>query len=112
VSCRMYTSLNEGIFGFTRSMFAFFGGSGISLFLFTLFTTFGALFVWIGMSMEWALVYLALAAFMRILILTLSYQPVIISLFLSPLSHLSYLWIVIQAFRLRRTGTNTWKADL
>ncbi len=109
ISCRMYTSFKEGIFGFTRSMFAFFGGSGITLFLFTLFSTLGALFVWLGMSPEWAIVYLALAALMRILIFALSFQPVIISLFLLPLMQISFIWTVVLAFRLRKRGANTWK---
>lgn len=109
ISCRMYHSYEEGIFGFTRSMFAFFGGSGLILFLFTFFSTFGLLFVWLGMSMEWALVYLSLAALMRLLILVLSYQPIVISLFLFPLMQLSFVWIVIQAFLLKARGTNTWK---
>ena len=112
VSCRMYSSFKEGVFGFTRSMFAFFGGSGITMFLFTLFSTFGLGFVWLGMSLEWAMVYLGMTALMRILILIISYQPVIISLFLFPLMQVSFVWIVIQAFRLRRRGTNTWKGRI
>ncbi len=112
VSCRMYRSYKEGIFGLTRSMFAFFGGSGIALFLFSLFSTFGLGLVWLGMSLEWAMIYLAMTAIMRILILIMSYQPVIISLFLFPLMQVSFLRIVFRAFRLRRRGTNTWKGRI
>jgi chlorobactene glucosyltransferase len=112
VSCRMYGSYKEGIFGFTRSMFAFFGGSGIALFLFTLFSTFGLGFVWLGMSFDWAMIYLFLSLLTRILILIMSYQPVIISLFLFPLMQVSFVWIVLQAFRMRRRGTNTWKGRI
>ena len=65
VSCRMYRNFPEGIYGFTRSMFAFFGGNGITLILFTIFTTFGFLFVWFGMSWIYAMLYLFIALLLR-----------------------------------------------
>ncbi|MGW8316601.1 MAG: glycosyltransferase family 2 protein, partial [Bacteroidales bacterium] len=66
ISCRMYTNYRDAVAGFTRSMFAFFGGSRLALILFTLFTTAGVVFVWFGLSPLAALIYLALAALMRL----------------------------------------------
>lgn len=109
ISCRMYDSFRSGIAGFTRSIFAFFGGSALLMILFTLFTTFGFLLVWLGLSMHWALVYLLVSAILRTGIFILSRQAVISLLFLSPLIQFSFIWMVITSLRLRYRGENTWK---
>jgi glycosyltransferase involved in cell wall biosynthesis len=109
VSCRMYDSFRDAVFGFTRSMFAFFGGSGPALIIFTVFTTFGFWFVWEGMIPEAAWVYLMLAMMLRIFVAWMSYQPVGKLLVLSPLIHLSFIWMVIQSFKMKARGRNIWK---
>jgi chlorobactene glucosyltransferase len=109
ISCRMYDSFRSGVAGFTRSVFAFFGGSALIMILFTLFTTFGFLLVWLGLSLPWALAYLIVSAMLRMGIFRLSRQPVVSLLFLSPLIQCSFLWIVITSLRLRFRGENTWK---
>ncbi len=109
ISCRMYRSFQEGVKGFTRSMFTFFGGSGVTVLIFALFSTFGFLFVWLGISPRVALIYICMAMCMRTLIFLLSKQPVLISLLLSPLMQGSFLWILVTAFSLRTRGLNTWK---
>lgn len=109
ISCRMYRSMKEGIFGFTRSVFAFFGGSGVALAIFTLLTTFGILFVWLGMGPLYAWIYLALTILLRALVAMLSLQPVAVTTLLAPLIQLSFVWIVIRSFQLRAGGKNTWK---
>ncbi len=109
ISCRMYRNLKEGIIGFTRSVFAFFGGSGTILLLFTLFTTFGVFFVWAGMGLLYALIYLALALLLRALVAVVSVQPVLVGTLLSPLIQISFVRIVIRAFIFRARGKNVWK---
>jgi hypothetical protein len=39
----------------------------------------------------------------------MSRQPVIFLILLSPLIQLSFVWMVIQSFRMKIRGTNTWK---
>jgi chlorobactene glucosyltransferase len=109
ISCRMYEKYRDAVFGFTRSMFAFFGGSGATLLLFTIFTTLGVLFVGFGFSLVAAVIYLAVAALMRLLIHYLSRQPALLLLLLSPLIQVSFVWMVVQSFRMKIRGTNTWK---
>lgn len=109
ISCRMYTNYREAVFGFTRSMFTFFGGSGVVLFLFTLFTTLGVGFVWFGISPQAAGIYLAMAGLMRLMIHHLSRQPVLLLLLLSPLIQITFVWMVLHSFRMKIRGTNTWK---
>jgi chlorobactene glucosyltransferase len=109
VSCRMYKSFREAVFGFTRSMFAFFGGSSLTMILFTLFSSLGVVFVWLGMSANVAAIYLAMAALIRILIPVMSRQSVGRLLLLSPLIQFSFIWMVIGAFRMKFRGTHSWK---
>jgi len=112
ISCRMYRNLKEGIFGFTRSVFAFFGGSGPALILFTLLTTFGFLFVWFGMGALYTWIYIALTLILRALVAMLSLQPVLLTTILSPVIQITFVWIVIQAFLLRSKGENIWKGRI
>ena len=109
ISCRMYRNLREGIFGFTRSVFAFFGGSGLSLIFFTLLTTFGILFVWFGMGPLYGWIYLGLTILLRAFVALLSLQPVVVTTLLSPVIQITFVWIVIQSFILRSRGKNIWK---
>lgn len=109
VECRMYGNFSEGIYGFTRSMFAFFGGSGIALILYTIFTTVGFLFVWLGMSYFYAVVYLITAYLLRIIVALMSRQPALWVALLAPLLQLSFVVVVIESFRLRSVGKNIWK---
>jgi glycosyltransferase involved in cell wall biosynthesis len=109
VSCRMYSNYRDAIFGFTRSMFAFFGGSGLTMLLFTLFSTLGVGFVWLGMSAGYALLYLAMAALMRMMIHAMSRQPAGYLLLMSPLIQISFVWMVLGAYRMKFRGTHQWK---
>lgn len=109
VSCRMYSNYDEGIFGFTRSIFTFFGGSGLILFLFTLFTTFGFVFIWVALSWVLALIYLGLAFLLRLAAAAMSQQPYFSIGLLSPLKQFSFVLIVIRSFYFRYTGKNRWK---
>ena len=77
--------------------------------LFTLFSTAGVLFVWLGISPGAAVAYLGLAALMRSLVQLLSRQSGPWLLLLSPLIQGSFVWMVIQSFRMKIRGTNTWK---
>lgn len=109
IECRMYTSYFEGINGFTRSMFAFFGGSGIILILFTIFTTLGFLFVWLGISFYYSLIYLFIALLLRIIVALMSRQTVLLTALFSPVQQISFVIMVVQSFRLRSRGKNIWK---
>jgi len=109
VECRMYNNFREGIHGFTRSMFAFFGGSGIALTLFTVLTTLGFLFVWLGTTWFYAVIYLAVALLLRIIVAGMSRQPVLWIALLAPLQQVSFVIMVIKSFRLRYSGKNLWK---
>ncbi|MBN1131570.1 MAG: glycosyltransferase [Bacteroidales bacterium] len=109
VTCRMYHNFSEAIRGFTRSMFAFFGGSALLLIFFTVFTTFGFIFVWIGLSWKVALLYLGAGLLLRIIAAGMSYQPLLRVAFLAPIQQISFLVMVLESFRLRSRGRNTWK---
>jgi glycosyltransferase involved in cell wall biosynthesis len=109
VECRMYRGFGEAIGGMTRSVFAFFGGSGLVLLLFTVFTTFGFLFVWLGLSWQWMVLYLALTWLMRMLVAAMSRQPLFWNAVLQPLQQASFVLLVVEAFRRRFRARNSWK---
>jgi len=109
VECRMYRGFVEAIGGMTRSVFAFFGGSGVVLLLFTVFTTFGFLFAWLGLSWQWAVLYLALTWLMRMLVAAVSRQPLFWNAVLQPLQQVSFVVMVVEAFRRRFRERNSWK---
>jgi len=75
----------------------------------TLFTSFGFVFVWVGISRVPALVYLGLALLLRIIAAAMSQQPYFSIGLLSPLLQFSFIWITIRSFYLRFTGKNQWK---
>ncbi len=109
VECRMYRGYYEAIGGMTRSVFAFFGGSGVVLLLYTVFTTIGFLFVWFGLSWQWGMVYLALTWLMRMIVAAVSRQPLFWNAVLQPLQQASFLVMVTEAFRRRFRERNSWK---
>lgn len=109
VECRMYRGYGEAIGGMTRSVFAFFGGSGVVLLLFMVFTTFGFLFAWLGLSWQWGVVYLALTWLLRMLVAAVSRQPLFWNAVLQPLQQVSFVVMVVEAFRRRFRERNSWK---
>ncbi|MDF1572574.1 MAG: glycosyltransferase family 2 protein [Bacteroidales bacterium] len=109
VECRMYRGYSEAIGGMTRSVFAFFGGSGLVLLLFTVFTTFGFLFVWLGLSLQWMVLYLTLTWLMRMLVAAMSRQPLFWNVVLQPVQQASFVVLVAEAFRRRFRARNIWK---
>jgi glycosyltransferase involved in cell wall biosynthesis len=112
VECRMYSSYRDGIDGFTRSLFTFFGGSGITLLVFVIFTTFGWLFVAIGMSWMLAFIYLSIAWLLRVMVSIASRQPVFWNMILQPLQQLTFIIMVVKSFGRRFRGVNTWKGRI
>jgi chlorobactene glucosyltransferase len=109
VECRMYESFGEAVGGLTRSMFAFFGGSRIVLLLYTIFTTFGFIFVGLGISWLWSVAYLIITWIMRMLVTFVSRQSMFWNALLQPLQQITFVIIVIEAFRRRFRMKNIWK---
>lgn len=109
VECRMYSGFREAINGLSRSVEEFFCGSKIFLFLFTLYSTFGFLFVLLGLSPAWMVLYLAQTWLLRMLVAFSGRQSLFWNALLQPLQQFSYLLIVIESLRKRYTNSFKWK---
>ena len=108
IQCRMYRGWTEAIAGFSKNLPAFFGNNWIWVAFFTIFSTFGVIFVWIAFSCLPALGYLALAGMMRAIIARISRQPVIINILLAPLQQVNFVIMVIKSAVSQKSG-NIWK---
>lgn len=109
VECRMYSGFGEAVSGLSRSVEEFFCGSRIFLFLFTLYSTFGFLFVLLGLSPLWMVVYLAQTWLLRMLVAYSGRQSLAWNAILQPLQQFSYVLIVIESLRKRYTNSFKWK---
>lgn len=109
VECRMYNGFREAVSGLSRSVEEFFCGSKIFLFLFTMYSSVGFLFVLLGLSPVWMLVYLGQTWLLRMLVAFSGRQPLFWNALLQPLQQFSYVLIVIESLRKRYTNSFKWK---
>jgi chlorobactene glucosyltransferase len=109
VECRMYNGFGDAVSGLSRSVEEFFCGSKIFLFLFTLYSSVGFLFVWLGLSTGWMLLYLVQTWLLRMLVAYSGRQSLFWNAILQPLQQFSYVLIVIESLRKRYTNTFRWK---
>ncbi|MDF1576566.1 MAG: glycosyltransferase family 2 protein [Bacteroidales bacterium] len=108
VQCRMYSSYNEAIQGFSKNVLHFFSGRLIWTLFYILFTSFGLLFIAL-----WSLPYffpaLGVAILSRVLIALASHQNVVLNLLMVPLQHISFLRMVSLALIQKSRGNLEWK---
>lgn len=109
VECRMYSGFKEAVSGLSRSVEEFFCGSKIFLFLFTMYSSLGFLFVLLGLTPLWMMVYLAQTWLLRMLVAYSGRQPLTWNALLQPLQQFSYVLIVLESLRKRYTNSFTWK---
>lgn len=109
VECRMYHGYRDAVKGLSRSVFAFFGNGPVVLLLFTLFSTFGFLFVWFGLSPFWSGIYLVVTWLLRMVVSFSSRQSMTWNAILQPLQQAAFVLTVAEAFRRRYSRNNVWK---
>ncbi|TVQ13309.1 MAG: glycosyltransferase [Bacteroidetes bacterium] len=112
ISCRMYSSWNESVMGFSRSVFDFFGGSKMLAFLFGIITTLGFIPVLLALPLIFTFFYFLLIVLMRAMIAAASRQNVILNLLLAPLQQLSFMFVMVKAAVLQFAKTTQWKGRL
>lgn len=109
VACRMYSGFKDAVHGFSKNLPEFFGNSWAAIILFIVLTTGGPFFAAWGLGWNATLVYLVAAALLRALVAAVSRQQILINLLLAPLQHMAFVWMTIQAARLRITRKGSWK---
>jgi glycosyltransferase involved in cell wall biosynthesis len=108
VSCRMYSTYREAINGFSKNVLHFFSESLLWVFFYLIFTSFGLLFIGLGLP-SFFLISLSAAILGRILISLTSHQAVLRNLLLVPLQHLSFIHMLGKALLNKSKGRLMWK---
>lgn len=109
ISCRMYTNYNEAIIGFTKNMAAFFSNSYFLSILYWFVTTFGIIFIFIGLPVAYTIAYILIALITRIFISIASEQSIINNLFYLIPQQFSIAYINFVALKNNYLKRNSWK---
>ena len=109
IKCRMYTGYREAVYGFSKNVVAYFGGSYLFTFGFLLVTSLG----WLPflLNSEFILLYLYFSILIgtRVFVSLASRQSVITNIIYIPIQQLSFLLFVLQSVKNKLTQTYTWK---
>lgn len=109
ISCHMYTSYNEAVLGFTKNMAAFFGNSYFLSILYWFVSTFGIIFIFIGLPFGYTIGYILIALITRIFISIASEQSIIDNLFYLIPQQFSMAYINFIAIKNNYLKKNSWK---
>ena len=109
ISCRMYTSRQEALSGFTRNIAGFFGGSLILATLFWLLTGWGWLFVGLAFSWPGLFFYFGIRGIIRILVAQTCCQSIHVNLIGSIPQQANLGSILLCALLNRKKGYQIWK---
>ena len=109
IHCKMYSGLQEGIEGFSKNVFQFFGGSGILTVLFALITTLAPFWLFLFNTCMYGLIYLAMIVAIHVLVSLSSSQSVVNNVLLIIPQQLVFWRIILSAFVKLKNKTLTWK---
>lgn len=109
ISCRMYNSYTEAVEGFSKNVIMFFSNSFFAAILFWLVTTFGFIAVYLAFSLPVFIVYLAFIAIIRIIVSTVSNQPVLQNLVLAVPQQITMGVFIVQAIIHKIKKQHRWK---
>ena len=109
IKCRMYGGFRDALGGFSKNVFAFFGGSMLAGIAYSFITTIGFIPVWISWGPLAAAMYLGLGMVLRAMVSLASRQPAIQNILLSPLQQFAFFVVIGVATYKAVFGKNVWK---
>ncbi len=109
VRCRMYSGFSDALQGFSKNVFAFFGGRMAVAMGFATLTTLGFLPVLLAWGTAAAASFLAATLLLRVLVAVMSRQPLWPVLLLGPIQQFCFILVIFVATRKKIRKTNTWK---
>lgn len=109
IECKMYTSQQEAIAGFSKNVFAFFGNSVLVTFLFILITSLSPFLVFFIFGMKVATIYLLIIVLIRFCTSFVSKQNIILNLLYMLFQQIFFLILAIYAWKRRVGKSLTWK---
>lgn len=109
VRCRMYTSYDQAVQGFSKNFMAFFGWNVVWMALYLFLSI--LVYFWLAFTLAWWQLALLLVGviILKILISIMGKQRVGEQLLLQPLQMLQMLQLAWLSFYRRHTRTNIWK---
>ncbi len=109
VSCRMYSGYDEAVAGLARSVPAFFGDNLFFMLLFTCFTTFGFVIVFLTLPWIYGVAYVLAALATRIFVSMASKQSALFNVCSMISQHYAFLSMVKQSLVAKIKGKTQWK---
>ncbi len=109
ISCRMYKSYPEAIYGFGKNFLAAFNYNLFSFLLFLLLLIAGPMIVIMTLNLNLVALMVGLIILTRIMISFLSGQNVVMNIILHPLQMTSMVLIAFSAIQKYLTKTTVWK---
>ncbi len=107
IQCRMYNNLGSSIEGFTKNVFAFFGGSIMLALLFAFLSTAGVLLFIHGLV--YGISFILMVTLIRVFISLSSKQNVISNVLLMPIQYIVFLMIMVKALLNLQQKKLIWK---
>jgi glycosyltransferase involved in cell wall biosynthesis len=109
IHCRMYNGFREAVYGFSKNVTAYFGGSYLITCMFVLLTALGWLPVLLAGPFGLFPAYLMIVILTRLVVSLISRQSPIKNILLIPLQELSLVMIVVQAVINKLKSNYVWK---
>jgi glycosyltransferase involved in cell wall biosynthesis len=109
IRCRMYRGFDEAVHGFSKNVAAFFGNSILLALLFWIITTFGFLFILLGLPPVFLISYILAFFIVRGIISYISEQSISENLLLSVFQQVSCGFFIFSAFRNKYRKNYLWK---
>ena len=109
VSCRMYSSYNEAIYGFSKNAKTFFGNSLLLAFLFVLVQLFGWIVVLWMLPISYFFFYVFMQIFTKIFVLHISKHSIIENLLFSYFHIISLGVSLLQGIKFSLKKNYKWK---
>jgi len=109
VSCRMYSSFNEGLNGFAKNVIEFFGGSSILASLFAVIIVIGVFVIPFSLGIELFIIYLFIIMLIKVFVSITSRQSVVSNLLFHVPQILTFLLMVFKGIQVKQSGKYYWK---
>ncbi len=109
IQCRMYTSFNDAINGFSKNITAFFGDSTLLAILFWVITSLGFMPVFISLPLNIFLLYLLVLFLTRVIVSLVSRQSILMNvLFIIP-HQLVIGLLIFKSLKRKYSKSHQWK---
>ncbi len=109
ITCRMYSDFQEAVYGFSKNVAEFFGGSHFAAFVYWLIGAFGIFSVIFSLQINWVVITLFMIIAMKILVSISSRQNILENLIFAIPQQIVLCYIIWLSFRNKKRKNYKWK---